>query len=297
MRIVIAGAGGLIGRALIERLRADGDDVVRLVRRPSNGSDESAWDPDNGRVDPRVIASADAVVCLSGASIARLPWTPRYRRTILQSRLSTTSTLAHAIAESTSPPSVFVGASASGFYGSRPGEDLDESSPHGDGFLSGVTVEWEKAARAVGDATRLVYARTGIVVATDGVLAPLMPLTRFGLSGPLGGGRQYWPWVSLADEIGGIVHAIRGDVSGPINLVGPTPATAGELMRGLAQRLSRPYWLPVPAFAVKLALGDAGEDLLLVDQRIRPRVLEESGYTFAHTTVGDALDATLSARA
>ena len=297
MRVVVAGAGGLIGRALLARLRADGDDVVRLVRRTPAGSDESAWDPDNGRVDRGVIASADAVVCLSGASIARLPWTPGYRRTILQSRLSTTSTLAHAIAESPTPPSVFVGASASGFYGTRPGQDLDESSTHGEGFLSGVTVEWEKAARAVGDATRLVHARTGIVVATDGVLSPLMPLTRLGVSGPLGGGAQYWPWVSLDDEIGGLVHALRGDISGPVNLVGPTPATAGELMRGLASRLSRPYWLPVPAFAIRAALGAAGDDLLLVDQRIHPTVLEDTGYVFSHRTVGEALDAALSATA
>lgn len=297
MKVVIAGAGGLIGRALISRLRADGDEVVRLVRRTADGADESAWDPDTGRVDRRVIASADAVVCLSGASIGRLPWTPRYRRTILESRVSTTSTLARAIADSPTPPSVFIGASASGFYGSRPGQALDESSGPGDGFLSGVTVAWEKAASGVGDATRLVHARTGIVVATDGVLAPLMPLTRFGLAGPLGGGRQYWPWVSLADEIGGIVHALRGDVSGPVNLVGPTPATAGELMRGLAARLSRPYWLPAPAFAIRAALGSAGDDLLLVDQRIRPAVLEDTGYVFVHRTVGEALDAALSARA
>lgn len=294
MKVVVSGAGGLIGRALVERLRSRGDEVVRLVRRPADKPDESTWDPETGRVDNRLIASADAVVCLSGASIARLPWTPRYRRTILDSRLSTTSTLAHAIAESPTPPEVFLSASASGYYGSRPGAELDESSAAGEGFLSGVTVAWEKAARGVGEATRLVHARTGIVVATDGVLAPLLPLTRFGLSGPLGGGRQYWPWVSLADEVGGLVHALTSDVRGPINLTGPTPATADELMRGLAKRLSRPYWLPVPAFAVKAALGDAGEDLLLIDQRIRPRVLEETGYTFRHTTVGEALDAALS---
>lgn len=297
MKVVVAGAGGLIGRALISRLRADGDEVVRLVRRAPNGSDESSWDPDNGRVDRRVIASADAVVCLSGASISRLPWTPRYRRTILESRLTTTTTLAHAIADSATPPSVFVGASASGFYGNRPGQDLDETSGPGTGFLSGVTTAWEKAARGVGDTTRLVHARTGIVVATDGVLSPLMPITRVGLAGPLGSGRQYWPWVSLTDEVGGIVHALRSDISGPVNLVGPTPATAGELIRGLAKRLSRPYWLPVPAFAIRAALGAAGDDLLLIDQRIRPAVLEDTGYVFAHPTVGEALDSALSARA
>ncbi|RWZ46499.1 TIGR01777 family protein [Labedella phragmitis] len=296
MRIVVSGAGGLIGSALVERLRADGDDVVRLVRRPAAGTDESAWDPSTGRVDRRLIASADAVVNLSGASIARLPWTPRYKRAILDSRLATTSTLAQAIADSPTPPEVFLSASASGFYGSRPGEALDESSAHGSGFLSGVTVAWERAARGADDATRVVHARTGIVVATAGVLKPLIPLTRLGASGPLGGGGQYWPWISLEDEVRGLVHALRNDVSGAVNLVGPTPATADSLMRGLADRLSRPYWLPVPAFAVRTALGDAADDLLLIDQRIAPGALESSGFTFRHRTVADALDAALNAR-
>lgn len=296
MKVVVSGAGGLIGSALVERLRGDGDDVVRLVRRPARGADESAWDPSTGRIDRRQIASADAVVNLSGASIGRLPWTPRYKRTILESRLTTTTTLAQAIADSPTPPSVFVSASAAGYYGSRPGEPLDESSTPGTGFLSGVTVAWERAARGAAAATRVVLARSGIVVATDGVLKPLIPLTRLGASGPLGGGQQYWPWVSLEDEVGGIIHALRGDVSGPINLVGPAPATADTLMRGLADRLSRPYWLPAPAFAVRAALGDAADDLLLIDQRIAPRVLETDGYVFRHPTVSDALDAALSAR-
>jgi uncharacterized protein (TIGR01777 family) len=297
VKVVVSGAGGLIGSALVDRLRRDGDEVVRLVRRPAEGADESAWDPSTGRVDRRVIASADAVVNLSGASIGRLPWTPRYKRAILDSRMTTTTTLAQAIADSPAPPSVFVSASAAGYYGSRPGETLDESSSGGTGFLSGVTVAWERAARGAADATRVVLARTGIVVATDGVLKPLIPLTRLGASGPLGGGRQYWPWVSLEDEVGGLVHALRGDVSGPVNLVGPTPATADELMHGLAARLSRPYWLPAPAFAIRAALGDAADDLLLIDQRIEPHVLESGGYSFRHRTVSEALDAALSARA
>ncbi|RWZ55395.1 TIGR01777 family protein [Labedella populi] len=297
MRIVVSGAGGLIGSALVERLRRGGDEIVRLVRRPADSADESAWDPATGRVDRRLIASADAVVNLSGASIGRLPWTPRYKRTILDSRLTTTTTLAAAIADSPTPPAVFVSASAAGYYGSRPGETLDESSPGGSGFLSGVTVAWERAARGAGDATRVVHARTGIVVATAGVLKPLIPLTRLGVSGPLGGGRQYWPWVSLEDEVGGLVHALRSDVSGPVNIVGPTPATADTLMRGLADRLSRPYWLPAPALAVRAALGDAADDLLLIDQAITPRVLDTDGYVFRHPTVSDALDAALSARA
>jgi uncharacterized protein (TIGR01777 family) len=297
MKVVVSGAGGLIGRALVDRLTRDGDEIVRLVRRPATDERESAWDPTNGRVDRRLIASADAVVCLSGASIARLPWTPRYKREILDSRISTTSTLATAIADSPTPPAVFLAASASGYYGMRTGEILDESSPKGSGFLSDVTAAWEQAAAPASDVSRVVHARTGIVVAAEGVLRPLIPLTRLGLSGPLGGGEQYWPWVSLDDEVGALAHLLRAEVAGPVNIVGPTPATAETLMRRLAERLSRPYWLPVPGFAIRAALGDAGDDLLLVDQRIAPSALMDSGYDFRHRTVDEAVDAAVSGRA
>jgi uncharacterized protein (TIGR01777 family) len=294
-RVVLAGASGLIGTALADSLRARGDEVVQLVRRnPSPG--KVLWDPAARRLDPGVLDGASAVVNLSGASIGRLPWTPRYKREILESRIDATSTLVTALFAAREAPGVFLSASASGFYGSRPRETLTEESPRGTGFLSDVTAEWERTALRATDVTRVAIARSGIVVATDGVLKPLLLLTRAGIAGPLAGGRQLWPWVSLADEIAGLLHILDGDLSGPVNITGPTAATANDLMSHLAERLKRPFLLPVPGFALNLALGDAARDLLLVDQHPRPTRLLGDGYVFQHSTVERAVDAALARR-
>ena len=291
-RVVIAGASGLIGRALTDALRARGDEVVRLVRaEPQHG--DVLWDPAARSLDPAAVDGVTAVVNLSGASIGRLPWTPRYKREILSSRVAATSTLVTAIRAARIPPEVFLSASAAGYYGLRPNETLTEDSPRGTGFLSDVTAEWEREALLAEDLTRVVIARSGIVVATDGVLKPLLLLTRAGLSGPLGGGRQLWPWVSLTDEIGALLHLLDGALSGPVNVTGPSSATANDLMRHLAERMHRPFFLPAPAFAVSAVLGDAARDLLLVDQHPRPMRLLESGFVFRHPTVEQAVDAAL----
>lgn len=291
-RVVLAGASGLIGTALTDALRARGDEVVRLVRA-NPGPGDVLWDPAARRLDAGVVDGATAVVNLSGASIGRLPWTSGYKREILSSRIDATSTLVTAITAARVAPEVFVSASASGFYGSRPREELTEESPRGTGFLSDVTAEWERTALRAADVTRVVLARSGIVVATDGVLKPLLVLTRAGISGPLAGGKQLWPWVSLDDEIGGLLHVLDGTVSGPVNLVGPTPGSANDLMRHLAARMKRPFFLPVPGFAVTAVLGDAARDLLLVDQHPHPKRLLDDGYVFRHTTVEQAVDAAL----
>lgn len=291
-RVVIAGASGLIGSALTDVLRARGDQVVRLVRaRPGPG--DVLWDPASRTLDPAVLDGATAVVNFSGASIGRLPWTPGYKREILDSRVSATSALVTAIRAVDAPPEVFLSASAAGYYGSRPGETLTESSSRGTGFLSDVTAEWERTAFRADDITRVVVARSGIVVATNGVLKPLLLLTRAGLSGPLGGGRQLWPWVSLVDEVRALVHLLDGTLAGPVNITGPLAASAGDLMRHLARRLHRPYWLPAPAFAVTALLGDAARDLLLVDQHPQPARLLADGFEFTHSTVEQAVDAAL----
>lgn len=291
-RVVIAGASGLIGSALTAVLRARGDEVVRLVRsRPGPG--DVLWDPASRTLDPAVLDGATAVMNFSGASIGRLPWTPRYKREILDSRVSATSTLVTAIRAADTAPEVFVSASAAGYYGSRPNETLTENSSRGTGFLSDVTEEWERTALRADDVTRVVTVRSGIVAATNGVLKPLLLLTRAGLSGPLGGGKQLWPWVSLVDETRALVHLLDGTLSGPVNVTGPTPASAADLMRHLARRLHRPYCLPAPAFAVTALLGDAARDLLLVDQHPQPSRLLDDGFVFRHTTVEQAVDAAL----
>ncbi|WP_411720532.1 TIGR01777 family oxidoreductase [Mycetocola sp.] len=291
-RVVLAGASGLIGTALADALRARGDEVVRLVRTaPSSG--DVLWDPASRRMDAGVLDGASAVVNLSGASIGRLPWTPRYKQEILSSRIDATSTLVAALSTAREAPDVFLSASAAGFYGSRPGEILTEESPRGTGFLSDVTAEWERTALRAAAVTRVAIARSGIVVATDGVLKPLLLLTRAGVAGPLAGGDQLWPWVSLADEVGALLHILDGTLSGPVNITGPTAATANDLMRHLAARMHRPFFLPVPGFALNLILGDAARDLLLVDQHPQPKRLLDDGYAFTHSTVERAVDAAL----
>lgn len=289
MRIVIGGASGLIGTALGRSLETDGHDVVRLVRRPARGAGEAEWDPLAGVLDPAVVSGADAVVNLSGASLGKLPWTAAYRSTILWSRLSATRTLVDAMNRAEQPPATFLSGSAVGYYGDRPGETLTEDSSRGAGFLADVVVAWEDSALAAPDAVRTVLLRNGIVVDLAGVLKPLAPLTRFGVAGPLGSGRQFWPWIGLQDEVRAITHLLTSTLSGPVNLCGPQAARADDLMFELARRMNRPYLLRVPKFALKALLGDAADGLLLSDQRVEPRRLLDDGFTFSTPTVEQAL--------
>lgn len=295
MRVLIAGASGFIGAALIERLTADGHDIVRLVRRRAQGPDEASWSPAAGIIDFSVMDRVDAVVNLSGASLARLPWTRSYRGEILDSRVTATRTLADAMRKARRPPQVFLSASAVGFYGDRPGELLTEFSSAGTGFLAEVVQRWESAAALAPDDTRTVVFRTGIVVGHGGALQRVSTLTRLGLSGRLGTGGQHWPWISLHDEVAAIVHLLTSHLSGPVNLAGPTPAIADRVMTAMAERMHRPYAFTVPERMLELALGRAADELLLSSQKVRPQRLLDDGFRFEHATVEAALDAMLSA--
>ena len=293
--VVIAGASGLIGGALTWSLRADGVRVTRLVRRPPRAPDEVEWLTDDAPLDPAVLAGADAVVGLNGASIGRLPWTAAYRETLRESRLTPTRTLAAAVRALGSDAPAFLSASATGYYGDRPGEHLTEQSTPGDTFLAGLCVEWERTALEAGPDARVVLLRTAPLLHRNGVLKPLITLTRLGVSGPLGRGTQVWPWISLDDEVGAIRHLIDGSVSGAVNLVGPEPATASEIGRGLAAEMHRPFLLPAPAWALRLGLGrDATDSLLLPDADTAPAVLQDSGYRFRHSTAADAIASALA---
>ncbi len=293
--VVVAGASGLIGGALTWSLRADGVRVTRLVRRPAQAPDEVEWLTDDAPLDPDVLAGADAVVALNGASIGRLPWTPGYRGTLRSSRLAPTRTLAAALRELGTDAPAFLSASATGFYGDRPGERLTEASTPGDTFLAELCVEWERAAREAGPGTRVVLLRTAPLLHRQGVLKPLVALTQLGVSGPLGRGTQVWPWISLDDEVRAIRHLIDHPVSGPVNLAGPTRATASEIGRALASQMHRPFLLPAPAWALRLGLGrDAADSLLLPDADAAPTALEASGFTFQHPTAGSAIAAALA---
>ncbi|MGO3885033.1 MAG: TIGR01777 family oxidoreductase [Mycetocola sp.] len=289
MRVLIAGGSGLIGTALSTTLRQNGHTVTALTRdRNGNGPH---WDPAEGILDPAHLDGVDAVVNLSGSSISQIPWTPSRRQRIRDSRIDSTRTLVAAMIASAQPPAVFVSASASGYYGSRPGERLTESSARGTGFLADVCGEWETQALRAPSSTRTVIARTGVVIHPEAVLKPLIALTRLGVAGPLGPGTQIWPWVGFDDEVNALVHALTTDgVEGPMNITGPTAARADDIMFHLARRLNRPYLLRAPRFALRAALGEAADDLLLGDQRIEPTVLSATGFTFSTPTAAEAIN-------
>ena len=289
MRIAVTGATGLIGSALVDRLETAGDDVVRLVRRPPRASGEVRWDPTGGAVDVDGLGGVEAVVHLAGAGVGDHRWTPSYKQEIRDSRVLGTRTLVAAIKQLDPMPSVLVSGSAIGFYGSRGEELLTEESGQGSGFLAGVVRDWECEALTAQDlGVRVALARTGLVMApSGGAFGRLLPLVRLGLGGPLGGGRQWWSWVSLADEVAALVHLVTGDLSGPVNLTSPQPQRNIDVTRALGRAVHRPTVVPAPAFALKVALGDFAEDVL-ASARVMPHQLLESGFTFEHETVDAA---------
>ncbi|MEJ1156300.1 TIGR01777 family oxidoreductase [Microbacterium marmarense] len=295
-RVVVAGASGLVGTALVDSLRADGIAVTTLVRRPATGADEVQWLTDTDSLDPDVLAGASAVVSLNGASIGRFPWTSSYRNTLLWSRIAPTRAIAQAIRALGTDAPAFLSASAVGFYGSAPGVVLTERAGRGETFLADLCGEWETAALGAGDAARVARLRTAPIVHREGVLKPMIVLTKAGVSGKIGRGTQAWPWISLDDEVRAIRHVIDSEISGAVNLSGPTRATANDLGFALAVRMNRPFVLPAPVWAMKAALGsDAVESLLTSDAHVVPEVLSESGFTFTHATVDEAVAAALPA--
>ncbi|MES1212543.1 MAG: TIGR01777 family oxidoreductase [Leifsonia sp.] len=290
LRVLIAGASGLIGTELTRQLRADGHEVLKLVRRRPTADDEVNWAPSARTMDFRVLGEVDAVVNLAGASVGRIPWTPRYRATLRDSRVQPTQTLAEGMNQVATPPAVFLSGSAVGFYGDRPGERLTEDSPAGHGFFSELVTAWEAAAALAPKKTRVVTMRTAVVVARGGGLAPVRLLTGLGLGARFATGGQYWPWISLYDEAAAIRHLLASKLSGPVNLAGPIPATSDRITHAYARRMRRPYRLRVPERAVKL-LGEAGERLLLDSAKVYPARLEADGFEWRHRRVEQAIDA------
>ncbi len=296
--MLIAGASGFIGSTLVPLLREDGHEVVRLVRRTPRAEDELSWSPGSGIIDFTVMDRVDAVVAFSGANLARLPWTPAYRREILTSRVNATRTLTDAMRQARTPPSVFLNASASGVYGDRPAEALTEDAEPGEGFLPSVVTRWEDTARLAPEQTRTVMFRTGIVVGDGGAMQRLSLLTRLGLGTRLGTGGQHWPWISLVDEVRAIRHLlVDSQLSGPVNLAGPTPATYDRVAHALADRMRRPYAFTVPEPALHAMLGQAADELLLASAKVIPARLVDDGFRFAHPTAEQAIDAMLSGEA
>jgi len=293
MRVLVSGASGFIGTELCRQLEADGHTVLTLVRRAPRTATEYQWSPAEQTIKQEAIESADAVINLAGATTGRLPWTNGYKKEILYSRVNGARTIAEAITQAEHPPAVFLSGSAVGYYGNQPGVTLTEVSPKGTGFLSDVVEAWERAADLTPSTTRLVKFRTGVVVGRGGAFTPLIPLTKAGLGSRFGSGRQHWPWISLHDEAAAIRHLLVSNLSGVVNLAGPTPATSEQVTRALAEALGRWHPFVVPEFALK-ALGDAGNDLLLSSELVEPVALTKDGFEFHHDTVDAAIAAFIS---
>ena len=291
MHVVITGSTGLIGTALVKKLSALGHQVTRLVRRtPRPG--EARWDPNEGTIEAHALEGANAVVHLAGAGIGDHRWTPAYKCELVDSRVRGTELLATTLATLDRKPTVMLSASGVGYYGSRGDETLDESSTAGNDFLADLCSRWESATAPAADAgLRVAHLRTGIVLAASGgALSKQLPLFKFGLGGKLGSGKQWQSWIALEDEVSAIVHLLTADVHGPVNLTAPTPVTQLDFAKTLGHVLHRPTFVPIPRFGPKLLLGtELAHSLLFSGQRVLPKVLRESGYTFEHATLEDAL--------
>ena len=294
MRVLISGAGGLVGTELIKQLKASGHEPIALVRREAAGDHEISWKPGVERLDPEIMESIDAVVNLGGATTGRIPWTKNYMQTLISSRLDTTKTLVEAINASKNQPKVLVSGSASGIYGDRGDEVLDETAGKGEGFLSDLASAWEAEAQKAN--TRVVLARTTLVMSKKlGALGRLLPLIKAGIGGPLGSGNQWWAWISLEDEARAIIHLIDNDeTTGAYNLTAPEPATCKEMVVALGKALKRPTFFRVPSWAMRLLIGVAADELLLCSQKMTATKLLSTGFEFNHPTLKDAVDYVVS---
>ncbi len=301
MDVAVTGSTGLIGSALCTALEARGDRVVRILRRAPSGRDGIHWDPAGGVLDPSDLRGTDAVVHLAGAGIADRRWTPAQRDRIRESRIRGTTLLAGALAEirDDGGPSTLVSGSAIGVYGDAGDHLLDEDGPRGTGFLADVCIAWERATERAGSAgIRVAHARTGVVLSPEGgLLAKQLPLFRLGLGGRLGSGHQYLSWISLRDEVAALLWLVDREVEGPVNLVAPSPVTNAEFARSLGSALGRPARLPVPAAMPMVMFGrDLVRELMLASTRVRPRVLEDSGFAFTDPELGPALRVMVAGR-
>jgi uncharacterized protein len=288
-RVLVSGASGLIGTALVATLREHGHEVLTLVRRRPADDTEINWAPAARTMDFSVLDDVDVVVNLSGASVGRIPWTPAYRRTLVASRVQPTQALAEAMNMAKRPPRAFLSASAVGVYGDRPGARLTESSEPGEGFFPDLVRRWEAAAAIAPTKTRVVTMRSGVVVARGGGMAPVRLATAVGLGARFGTGGQHWPWIGLHDEVAAIRHLMTSTLSGPVNLVGPVPATSDRVTRAFASAMRRPRVWVAPERPLTAVMGEAGRRLLFDDQRVLPSRLEQDGFAWRDRTVEEAV--------
>jgi len=298
MQVIVTGASGFLGSALLTALRNCGHEVRRLVRSaPNMEAGDVLWDPAAGRLDVPSLEGAEGVVHLAGESIAHGRWTAARKESIRRSRVDGTRLLCASLARMAKPPRVLACASAIGYYGSRGDDVLTEESPPGSGFLSDVCREWEAAtAPALERGIRVVHLRFGLILGGGGgALKTLASTFRMGGGGIVGSGRQYMSWIALEDAVGVILHVLgSGDLRGPLNVVTPNPVTNAEFTKALGRILSRPTLLRLPAFAARLALGEMADALLLSSTRVEPAKLSASGYAFKHPELEGALRAAIA---
>lgn len=301
MKILLTGSTGLVGTALASELKRDGHTVCRLVRpgkakslRSSDGFDVK-WDPATGELGGAAVG-ADAVVNLGGASIAEGRWTPERKKELRTSRVDNTRALVSALAKMAARPRVLTSASAVGYYGNRGDEVLREESDAGNDFLGDLAKEWEaEASKAEALGIRVVLLRFGVIFAKDGSALPMMARPfRLGVGGRLGSGEQWMSWITLADVVAILRLALEnGAVRGPVNVVSPEPVRNGDFTKALAKALHRPALFPVPAFALRLALGEMADALLLSSQRVVPERLDKLGYRFVNPDLEGSLASVL----
>lgn len=295
MRVAISGASGLVGRALRQRLEAEGHTVLPLVRRTPKAG-EVHWSVAKGEIDASALEGVDAVVHLAGEAIAGGRWSDERKRRIRDSRVLGTRLLAGALAGLSQKPRVMISASAVGYYGNGGDRILTEESPSGDNFLAEVCRQWEAETTVARDAgIRVVNFRVGIVLAPDGgALKTMIPPFKMGMGGPLGNGRQWMSWIALGDIVSAMMHCVsHTELSGPVLAVSPEPVTQGAFARSLGRALSRPAFMPAPGFAIRLTMGEMGQQLLLEGQRCVPTRLQESGFTWRYTDLDEAMRASV----
>jgi len=285
MKVAVTGSSGLVGGELVLALKRAGHQVVRLVRKKSNESGDAYWNPEGGEIDAAALEGIGGVIHLAGETIAGGRWNAERKRKIRESRVKGTGFLAKTLAGLKNPPKVFVCASATGYYGNRGNEVMTEENPPGDGFLANVCRDWEKAAEVAGQkGIRVCHLRLGVILSPNGGALEKMVLPfKMGLGGVVGSGRQYWSWISIDDTVGALLHCLtKESLKGAVNGVSPQPVTNREFTKVLGRVLRRPTFLPMPAFAARLAIGEMADALLLASARVEPMRLLVSGYDFVH---------------